>query len=173
MSNDNLATKSFIPWKKNFVPNSREYLKRRIKETQILVLAFLYANLTVLLHIPFHIKIIPWKLCILNLKDSLVIYSWSLFFSEKVGRFFEHLLLFPYISKQKINGFKMRNSTNIDEVIKTVLNFLIFFRRKSYTHKKRKNTKSTKRTKNTKAKKAQNANKRISHFLPLRCFLWA
>ena len=157
MSNGNLATKSFIPWKKNFVPNSREYLKRWIKEIQILVLAFLYANLKIFLHIRFHIKTIPGKLRILNLKDSLVIYSWSLFFSEKVGRLFEHLLLFPYISKQKINGFKMRNSSNTDEVIKTVLNFLIFFTRKFYTHKKRKSTKSTKRTKNTKARKAQKA----------------
>ena len=157
MSNGNLATKSFIPWKKNFVPNSREYLKRWIKEIQILVLAFLYANLKIFLHIRFHIKTIPGKLRILNLKDSLVIYSWSLFFSEKVGRLFEHLLLFPYISKQKINSFKMRNSSNTDEVIKTVLNFLIFFTRKFYTHKKRKSTKSTKRTKNTKARKAQKA----------------
>ena len=157
MSNGNLATKSFIPWKKNFVPNSREYLKRWIKEIQILVLAFLYANLKIFLHIRFHIKTIPGKLRILNLKDSLVIYSWSLFFSEKVGRLFEHLLLFPYISKQKINGFKMRNSSNTDEVIKTVLNFLIFFTRKFYTHKKRKSTKSTKRTKNTNARKAQKA----------------
>ena len=157
MSNGNLATKSFIPWKKNVVPNSREYLKRWIKEIQILVLAFLYANLKIFLHIRFHIKTIPGKLRILNLKDSLVIYSWSLFFSEKVGRLFEHLLLFPYISKQKINGFKMRNSSNTDEVIKTVLNFLIFFTRKIYTHKKRKSTKSTKRTKNTKARKAQKA----------------
>ena len=51
----------------------------------------------------------------------------------------------------------MRNSSNTDEVIKTVLNFLIFFTRKFYTHKKRKSTKSTKRTKNTKARKAQKA----------------
>ena len=157
MSNGNLATKSFIPWKKNFVPNSREYLKRWIKEIQILVLAFLYANLKIFLHIRFYIKTIPRKLRILNLKDSLVIYSWSLFFSEKVGRLFEHLLLFPYISKQKINGFKMRNSSNTDEVIKTVLNFLIFFyekilhAQKAQKHKKHKKDKKHKSTKSTKS----------------------
>ena len=110
-----------------------------------------------LLHIRFHIKTIPGKLRILNLKDSLVIYSWSLFFSEKVGRLFEHLLLFPYISKQKINGFKMRNSSNTDEVIKTVLNFLIFFyekilhAQKAQKHKKHKKDKKHKRTKSTKS----------------------
>ena len=159
MSNGNLATKSFIPWKKNFVPNSREYLKRWIKEIQILVLAFLYANLKIFLHIRFHIKTIPGKLRILNLKDSLVIYSWSLFFSEKVGRLFEHLLLFPYISKQKINGFKMRNSSNTDEVIKTVLNFLIFFyekilhAQKAQKHKKHKKDKKYKKHKKQKKHK--------------------
>ena len=144
MSNGNLATKSFIPWKNNFLPNLKEYLKRSIKET----------------HIRFHIKIIPWKLRILNLKNSLVIYSWSLFFSEKVGRLFEHLLLFPYISKQKINGFKMRNSSNTDEVIKTVLNFLIFFyekilhAQKAQKHKKHKKDKKYKSTKSTKSIKS-------------------
>ena len=160
MSNGNLATKSFIPWKKNFVPNLGEYLKRWIKEIQILVLAFLYADLKILLHIRFRIKTIPWKLRILNLEDSLVIYSWSLFFSEKVGRLFEHLLLFPYISKQKINGFKMRNSSNTDEVIKTVLNFLIFFyekilhAQKAQKHKKHKKDKKYKSTKSTKSIKS-------------------
>ena len=160
MSNGNLATKSFIPWKNNFLPNLKEYLKRSIKETQILVLAFLFEDLKILLHIRFHIKIIPWKLRILNLKNSLVIYSWSLFFSEKVGRLFEHLLLFPYISKQKINGFKMRNSSNTDEVIKTVLNFLIFFyekilhAQKAQKHKKHKKDKKHKSTKSTKSIKS-------------------
>ena len=67
-------------------------------------------------------------------------------------------------------------SSNINEVIKAVLNFLYFFYKK-ISHalkalKSIKSTKSTKRHKNTWAK-AQNANKRISDYFPLRCFLGA
>ena len=60
-------------------------------------------------------------------------------------------------------------SSNINEVIKAVLNSL-FFLRKDFAHTK--STKSTKRHKYTRAK-AQNANKRISDYFPLRCFLGA
>ena len=54
-------------------------------------------------------------------------------------------------------------SSNIDEVIKTVLNFFILFLRENFTrtkrttHKKYKSTKGTKCTKNTKVQKAQKA----------------
>ena len=52
----------------------------------------------------------------------------------------------------------MRNSTNIDEVIKTVLNFLIFFQekilhaQKAQKHKKHKKDKKHKSQKSTKRK---------------------
>ena len=67
----------------------------------------------------------------------------------------------------------LKFSSNIDEVIKAVLNS-IFFLRKDFAHtkstKSTKNSKSTKRHKDTRAV-AQNANKRISDYFPLRCFL--
>ena len=57
-------------------------------------------------------------------------------------------------------------SSNVSEVIRAVLNFLIFLR-KDFAR-----TKSTKRTKNTKSTKTidQNANMRISDFFPLDAF---
>ena len=61
-------------------------------------------------------------------------------------------------------------SSNINEVIKAVLNF---FLRKDFAHTK--STKSTKSIKGTKQHKdtwakARNANKQISDYFPLRCF---
>ena len=66
-------------------------------------------------------------------------------------------------------------SSNINEVIRAVLNFLIFLRKyfaRTKSTKSTESTKSTKRHKDTQAK-AQNANKRISYYSPLRCFLGA
>ena len=82
------------------------------------------------------------------------------------------------------------NSSNINEVIRSVSNFLfyfIFFTKRFYTHKKHqkhqkhkkapKSTKSTKKhkkhQKHKKYKKHENVNKRISDFFPLRYFLCA
>ena len=78
-------------------------------------------------------------------------------------------------------------SSNINEVIRAVLNSLFFFYRKtlhapkvpkaSKASKAQKSTKSTKRTKkhqkHKKHKKHINANKQISDFFPLRYFLCA
>ena len=76
-------------------------------------------------------------------------------------------------------GLTWLDSRNINEVIRTVLNFFFFFYKKilhapkaQKALKAPKSTKSTKRHKNTQAK-AQNANKRISDYFPLRCFLKA
>ena len=64
----------------------------------------------------------------------------------------------------------MAYSSNINEVVRTVLNFLFyffFFLQKDFARtkstKSSKSTKSTKRHKDTQAK-AQNANKRISDY---------
>ena len=75
-------------------------------------------------------------------------------------------------------GLTWLDSRNINEVIRAVLNFLfLFFFFTKILHapkslKAPKSTKSTKRHKDTQAK-AQNANKRISDYFPLRCFLRA
>ena len=94
------------------------------------------------------------------------------------------------------NSFSIKRvSSNINEVIRAVLNslfFYLFFTNRFCMHKKHqkvlkapntlktlkatkstkstKNTKSTKRHKDTQAK-AQNTNKWISDYFPLRCFL--
>ena len=63
-------------------------------------------------------------------------------------------------------------SSNINEVIKAVLNSY-FFLRKDFPHtKSTKSTKSTKRHKYTR-EKVQKANKEISDYFHLRCFLGA
>ena len=74
-------------------------------------------------------------------------------------------------------GLTWLDSRNINEVIRAVLNFFLFFFFTKILHapkslKAPKSTKSTKRHKDTQAK-AQNANKRISDYFPLRCFLRA
>ena len=66
-------------------------------------------------------------------------------------------------------------SSNINEVIRAVLHFLIFLRKyfaRTKSTKSTESTKSTKRHKDTQAK-AQNANKWISYYSPFRCFLGA
>ena len=45
------------------------------------------------LYVRIHIKTIPWKFCILNPKNSRVIYPWSLNFSEKVGYFLTYSIV--------------------------------------------------------------------------------
>ena len=70
---------------------------------------------------------------------------------------------------------KINFSSNINEVIRTVLNFLLFFMIRS--HKRKKALKSLKALKELKAQKqsqvkAQNTKKRISTFFHLRCFLY-
>ena len=63
-------------------------------------------------------------------------------------------------------------SSNVNEVIKAVLNSY-FFLRKDFPHtKSTKSTKSTKRHKYTR-EKVQKANKQISDYFHLRCFLGA
>ena len=72
-------------------------------------------------------------------------------------------------------------SSNINEVIRAILNSLFFLRKdfartkSTKSNKSTRSTKSTKRHKDTRAK-AQNrkiANKRVSDFFPLRCLLRA
>ena len=64
-------------------------------------------------------------------------------------------------------------SSNINEAIRAVSNFLFCFLRKDFAHtKSTKSTKSIKRHKGTQAQ-AQNANKQVSDYFPLRCFLGA
>ena len=72
------------------------------------------------------------------------------------------------MEKANISEKQYSVSSNINEVIKAVLNSLfLFFLRKDFAHTKRtkstKSTKSTKRHKDTWAK-VQNANKRISDY---------
>ena len=67
-------------------------------------------------------------------------------------------------------------SSNINGVIRAVLKPIFFFTKKFRTHKKHK--KHQKHQKHQKAQrrnqaKAQNANKGISGYFPLRCFLGA
>ena len=70
-------------------------------------------------------------------------------------------LCHEFISKhlniwQKHLTFKhLTDSSNVNEVIKTISNFFIFYEKILH------------------AQKAENANKRMSNFLPLRCFLIA
>ena len=67
---------------------------------------------------------------------------------------------------------KINFSSNINEVNKAVLNFFFFYEKILHAQKAPKNTKSTKTHKDTQAT-AQNANRRISDYFPLRCFLGA
>ena len=73
------------------------------------------------------------------------------------------------VSRQNKN-----NSSNINEVIRTVLN-LFFYKKISHAQIALKTLKAPKALKGTKTlrKKAQNANQRISDYFPLRCFLGA
>ena len=66
----------------------------------------------------------------------------------------------------------MFKSSNINEVIKAVLNSLFFYEKISHAQKAPKATKALKCTK-TLRQKHKNANKRISDYFPLRCFLGA
>ena len=95
---------------------------------------------------PFKINVIKWK------KKQ----SWK-------GNVWKYLFILPI-------------NSNINEVIRAVLNLLIFFYEKishaSKAQKSNKSTKSTKRHKDTQAK-AQHLNKRINDYFPLRCFLGA
>ena len=70
--------------------------------------------------------------------------------------------------------------SNINEVIRAVLNFFFFFFYENILHAQKalkalKAQKSQKALKGTKTprQKHKNANKRISDFFPLRCFLGA
>ena len=64
----------------------------------------------------------------------------------------------------------VHKSSNINEVIKAVLNFLFFFYEKIlHTLKALKALNGT----NTLGQKHKNANRRISDYFPLRCFLGA
>ena len=66
-------------------------------------------------------------------------------------------------------------SSNINEVIRVVLNSKFVFRKdfaRTKSAKSTKSTKSTKRHKDTQAKH-KNVNKRISDFFPFTCFLGA
>ena len=87
----------------------------------------------------------------------------------------------PYFSVFGPYSVRMpeNTSSNINEVIRGVLNILIFFYKKiSHALKALKalkilnSAKSAKRHKDTRVK-AQNANKPISDYFPLRCFLGA
>ena len=63
----------------------------------------------------------------------------------------------------------MFKSSNINEVIKAVLNSLFFYEKISHTLKAPKALNGIK----TLGQKHKNANKRISDYSPLRCFLGA
>ena len=65
---------------------------------------------------------------------------------------------------------KIKFRSNINEVIKAVLNFLFFFYEKILHAPKA--PKSTKRHKDNQAK-AQDVNRQISNYFALRCFLGA
>ena len=58
----------------------------------------------------------------------------------------------------------MNFSSNINEVIRAVLNSLYFFYEKICLHQKHQKAQRRNQA------KAQNASKRISDFVPLRCF---
>ena len=67
-------------------------------------------------------------------------------------------------------------SSNVNEVIKTLLNFLSFFTKTFDTHQKHSKTRKAPEALNdikTLGQKHKNANKRISDYFPLRCFLGA
>ena len=71
------------------------------------------------LYVRVHIKIIPWKSCILNLKNySRVIYPWSLHFSQKSRLLFNVLYCFC-ISQVRI-------SQKVNSVILRKLGYIIF-----------------------------------------------
>ena len=96
---------------------------------------------------PFKINVIKWK----------TKQSWK-------GNVWKYLFILPI-------------NSNINEVIRAVLNLLLIFFYEKISHaskaqKSNKSTKSTKRHKDTQAK-AQNLNKRISDYFPLGCFLGA
>ena len=61
-------------------------------------------------------------------------------------------------------------SSNVNEVIRTISNLYLFLRKDFASAK---NTKTYKDATKQKHKKHKKANKRISDFLPLRCFLSA
>ena len=58
-------------------------------------------------------------------------------------------------------------SSNVNEVIRPILNFLFFFYEKILHAQK---AQSHNQAKAQKAWKAQNANKQINNFFPLKCF---
>ena len=63
-------------------------------------------------------------------------------------------------------------SSNVNEVIRAVLKSFFFYEKISHVLKALKAQK-VRRHNQAKAQKHKNANKRISHFFPLRCFLSA
>ena len=69
-----------------------------------------------------------------------------------------------------MNSIPEKFSSNVNEIIRVVLNSSFFFTKRFYTHQK--HQKHQKRKDATK-QKHKNANKRISDFFPLRCFLCA
>ena len=79
----------------------------------------------------------------------------------------------------EFNQFKDEFSSNLNEIIRAILNFFILFTKIFYKHKKAQKAQKAQRRNQAKVQKAQtaqkdkNANKRISDFLPLRCFLCA
>ena len=84
------------------------------------------------------------------------------------------VIIEKYVLVEK-DFYNYKFSGNISEVIKAVLNFLFFLQKdfaRTKSTKKPKSTKSTKRHKNTR-QKYKNANKIISDYFPLRCFLEA
>ena len=50
-------------------------------------------DLKMSLYVWVHLKTIPWKFRILNTKNSLVIYPWSLYFPQKVGYFLTYFIV--------------------------------------------------------------------------------
>ena len=66
-------------------------------------------------------------------------------------------------------------SSNVIEIFRAVLNFFFFFflTKKFCTYQKHQKHQRHKDAAKQKYKKHKNANKQISHFFPLRCFLCA
>ena len=70
----------------NKFENHIRNLIRKSPETKVVLKTLRYTNadLKISLYVRAHIKTIPWKFCIVNPRNSGVIFTWNLYFSKKV-----------------------------------------------------------------------------------------
>ena len=81
-------------------------------------------------------KAIPWKSCILNSKNSRVIYAWSLWISEKVGLFLTNSIKL-IVSEWFFETFHIthvRTSQKVKDVIRRNLRHIIVKTKSSAYH---------------------------------------